>query len=105
MFNSLRQNNRLFCVIFFFKDSEVEEFFKIASAYLNISVFGPKKAIINGTIGDWEFQKNDLKPNEHSDPFWNETDKKLLLGDFNSLAHFLIASSGKKDAIEVLVND
>jgi hypothetical protein len=71
---------------------------------MNLNVFGPKKAIINGNLGDWEFLKEEFKtPTEKFDHYWNETDHKLILGDFNSLVNFLITNSGKKEAIESIV--
>ncbi|MGE4274209.1 MAG: SIR2 family protein [Desulfitobacterium sp.] len=104
IFNCLRINNRLFAMVFFFKDEEVENLYKLSSSYLNLSVFGPTKAIINGQLGEWEFNKEDLKPGESSDSFWDEAKSELLLGDFKKLVHFIISSSGKKDTIEVIVN-
>ena len=104
IFNCLRQNNRLSALVFFFKDEEVESLHKITSSYMNLNVFGPKKAIINGNLGEWEFSKTEFKtPTEKFDHYWNETDGKLILGDFNSLVSFLITNSGKKEAIESIV--
>ena len=72
---------------------------------MNLNVFGPKKAIINGNLGEWEFLelaefKNDKKQFDH---FWNEADATLTLGDFIALVNFLITNSGKKEAIESIV--
>lgn len=70
---------------------------------MNLNVFGPTKAIINGNLGEWDFFKTDLKSvTEKFDHYWNEADSKLTLGDFNSLANFLITNSGKKEAIDVI---
>ena len=104
IFNCLRQNNRLSAVVFFFKDEEVENLHKIASSYMNLNVFGPKKAIINGNLGEWEFLESEFKDNtEKYDHYWNKVDSKLSLGNFNSLVDFLITNSGKKEAIEAIV--
>jgi hypothetical protein len=104
IFNCLRQNNRLTALVFFFQDSEVESLHKHTSAYMNLNVFGPTKAIINGNLGEWEFLVSDLKSSgEKFDHYWNDVDKKLTLGDFNSLANFLITNSGKKEAIDTIV--
>ncbi|MCK4947536.1 MAG: SIR2 family protein [Candidatus Aureabacteria bacterium] len=103
-FNSLRQNNRLFILVFFYQDSEVEELFRVSSSYLNLTVFGPTKAIINGTLGEWEYNEDDLKPNEKSDSYWDTENKQLILGDFNQLINFLITNSGKKENIEAIAN-
>jgi hypothetical protein len=102
IFNCLRQNNRLTALVFFFQDSEVENLHKQTSSYMNLNVFGPTKAIINGNLGEWEYTA-DLKPNEKSDSYWNDIDKKFKLGDFNELVNFFITNSGKKEAIESIV--
>ncbi|WP_461643388.1 SIR2 family protein [Labilibaculum euxinus] len=103
IFNCLRQNNRLTVLVFFFQDSEVENLHKQTSSYMNLNVFGPTKAIINGNLGEWEYSASDLKPNEKPDSYWNTTDKKFTLGDFNKLVNFFITNSGKKEAIETIV--
>jgi hypothetical protein len=104
IFKCLRQNNRLSGLVFFYTDEEVERLHKITSSYMNLNVFGPKKAIINGNLGEWDFSKTEFKtPTEKFDHYWNDSDKKLILGDFNSLVNFLITNSGKKDAIESIV--
>ena len=104
IFNCLRQNNRLTALVFFFQDSEVESLHKQTSSYMNLNVFGPTKAIINGNLGEWEYTAGDLKPNEKSDSYWNSIDSKFKLGDFNELVNFFIANSGKKEAIESIVS-
>ncbi len=99
IFNCLRQNNRLTALVFFFQDSEVENLHKQTSSYMNLNVFGPTKAIINGNLGEWEYIEADLKPNERKD-YWDEGGAKFKLGDFNELVKFLISNSGRKEAIE-----
>jgi hypothetical protein len=104
IFNCLRQNNRLSAVVFFFKDDEVESLHNLTLPYMNLNVFGPTKAIINGNLGEWEFLESDFKnPTEKYDHYWNKTDNKLTLGDFNQLVNFLITNSGKKEAIESII--
>lgn len=103
IFNCLRQNNRLTALVFFFQDSEVENLHKQTSSYMNLNVFGPTKAIINGNLGEWEYSALDLKPNEKPDSFWNTADNHFKLGDFNELVNFFIMNSGKKEAIESIV--
>ncbi len=103
IFNCLRQNNRLTALVFFFQDAEVENLHRHTSSYMNLNVFGPTKAIINGNLGEWEFSKTEFKsPTEKFDHYWNEAENKFILGDFNSLANFLITNSGKKEAIETI---
>jgi hypothetical protein len=104
IFNCLRQNNRLTVLVFFFQDSEVENLHKQTSSYMNLNVFGPTKAIINGNLGEWEYLSSDLKvPSEKSDSYWNTRDNTFKLGDFNELVNFFIANSGKREAIESIV--
>lgn len=100
IFNCLRQNNRLTALVFFFQDSEVENLHNLTSSYMNLIVFGPKKAIVNGNLGEWHYSTEDLKPNEKSETFWNEETNTFKLGDFNELVNFLISNSGKREAIE-----
>lgn len=104
IFNSLRQNNRLSIVVFFFNDKEIEDLYSESSSYLNLTAFGPTKAIINGTLADWEYNADDLKPNESSVIYWDIEKNELLLGDFNKLSNFFITNSGSKEHIEVLAN-
>jgi len=103
IFNCLRQNNRLTVLVFFFQDSEVENLHKQTSSYMNLNVFGPKKAIINGNLGEWEYNPADLKTNEKSISFWDDGKSEFKLGDFNELVNFFITNSGKKEAIESIV--
>lgn len=90
--------------MFFFNDKEVEDLYSESSSYLNLTAFGPTKAIINGTMADWEFNSDDLKQNENSVTYWNDEKSELLLGDFNKLSDFFITNSGKKEHIEVVAN-
>jgi len=104
IFNCLRQNNRLFCIIFFYQDAEVENLQKLACSYMNLNVFGPTKAIVNGTLGEWEFRKDEIKEGEKEKIglYWEELGNKFKLGDFNEFVNFLITYSGKGELIEAL---
>lgn len=104
IFNSLRQNNRLFVVVFFFNDQEVLDLYEESSSYLNLTAFGPTKAVINGTLGDLEYNNEDLQSHENSNLYWDTGKNKLILGDFNQLSNFLITNSGRKENIEVIAN-
>mgnify|MGYP001594308735 CR=1 FL=1 len=86
IFNCLRQNNRLFGIVLFYQDSEVENLHKLTSSYMNLNVFGPTKAIVNGTLGEWEFKKDELKDTEKFDSYWDEKGKKFTRGASGLLA-------------------
>ncbi len=103
IFNCLRQNNRLFCIVLCFTDKEVENLHTLTkSSYMNLNVFGPKKAIVNGSLGDWTFDKTTLKDTEKFDTYWDAGKKELILGDFNQLVNFLITFSGKAELLDAL---
>ena len=87
-------------MVFFFQDTEVENLHKLTSSYMNLIVFGPTKAIVNGNLGEWQYSAEDLKPNEKSETYWDDEKKNFKLGDFNALVDFLISNSGKREAIE-----
>ena len=97
IFNGARQNKRLACVVFCFKDSEVETLAKFVSAYPNITVIGPSKAILNGSIFEWAYEKAQLRDGETSDLYFNEKLSQVTLGDFNALVPFLLQCSGRKE--------
>lgn len=100
IFNCLRQNNRLSCIVFCYQDSEVMNLHKLSSSFMNLSVFGPTKAMINGAIEDWKFDKTTIKDSEKYDSYWDEANKKFLLGDFNKLVDFLVTISGQTEPID-----
>ena len=102
IFNSLRQNTRLFIIDFSYSDSSVEDLYKLSSSFLNISAFGPKKAIINGELKEWVFTKDE---NENYDSYWDDDKGELIIGDFNKLVNFFITNSGKKETIEQIANE
>lgn len=105
IFNCLRQNNRLSVIVFFYNDEEVEKLQQLSAGYLNLTVFGPTKAIVNGVFGAWMFDKSELKPKESSSRFWCEQKNSLLLGDFAYLVDFLVANSGRQHEIEIATNE
>lgn len=105
IFNCLRQNNRLSVVVFFYNDTEVEKLQQLSAGYLNLTVFGPTKAIVNGVFGAWKFDKSELKPKGKSNSFWCEQKNSLLLGDFTYLVDFLVANSGRQHEIEITTHE
>jgi hypothetical protein len=105
IFNCLRQNNRLSIIVFFYADYEVERLHQIASGYLNLTAFGPTKAIVNGVLGKLNFVEAYLKLKENTNTYWDNENGKMLLGDFNHLVNFLVENSGRSGEIEVAVNE
>jgi hypothetical protein len=69
---------------------------------MNLNVFGPKKAIVTGTIGNWQFNKGENKDTEKYDSYWDEGKNEFKLGDFNQLVNFLITYSGKTELLDAL---
>jgi hypothetical protein len=102
IFNSLRQNNRLFIIVFSYTDSSVENLYKLSSSFLNISAFGPNKAIINGELKEWIFTEDE---SENHDSYWDYDNGELTIGDFNKLVNFFINNSGKKETIEHIIKN
>ena len=105
IFNSLRQNNRLHIVIFAFTDNTIEELYNLSSSYLNLSAFGPNKGIVTGQLTEWFINDDELKDDKNSNYYWDEDNKKLIVGDFSKLIEFIVANSGKKGTIEKLANE
>lgn len=101
IFNCLRQNNRLFCIALCFQDREVEVIQKLtSSSCLNLNVFGPKAAMVNGTFGNWTFDKASLTDTEKFELYWDEAKAELKLGDFNNLVDFLVKYSDKAELVD-----
>lgn len=102
IFNCLRQNKRLFCIVLFYRDEEVEHLRKLTASHMNLSAFGPTKALVGGTLAGWEFRKDELKEGEVAHHYYDEGAQKLKLGDFTHLVEFLIAASGRPELQAVL---
>ena len=71
----------------------------MAASHMNLNVFGPTKAIVNGTLYEWDFKKDGLKDKENFDSYFDEKNYKLKLGDFTELVNFFITSSGKTELL------
>lgn len=91
IFSALRENTLLFCVVFCYSDEQVNEMEKFSTTFLNLSVYGPTRGIVRGTVVEWDF------PEEQDDDTksYLYEGKELGLGDFSQLSEFLITSSGK----------
>lgn len=91
IFSALRENTLLFCLVFCYSDDQVNEMEKFSTTFLNLSVYGPNRGIIRGTVVEWEFPEEQ----DESTKSYLYEGKELGLGDFSQLAEFLITSSGK----------
>ncbi len=98
IFSSLRQNNRLHVICFLFSDSDLQKLKLQAERLPNLTLYGPKSAVIGGIFREWE-AKEDLITT-----YWNirepDTEKLFLLGDFNILVQYLLEISGRKVEVE-----
>jgi len=103
IYNALRNNNRLYVMVFCYDDDQVEAMKTIATSFTNICVTGPKKVIFNGVLKAWEY--NDSEDKDIADGmYWDKTEERFLLGDFIKLIGFLVENSGRKNIIEELAN-
>lgn len=102
IFKCLRQNNRLFVIAFIYSNSSVENLYRLSSSFLNISAYGPNKAITNGELKEWIFTKDE---DEDFESYWDDSRCELTIGNFNNLVNFIITNSGKKETIEQIAND
>ena len=100
--NSLRQNNRLFVSVFFYRDEDIENLNSFCSPYLNLHAFSPSKAIINGELGEWEMSIEQDSEKDVS-AFWDENSSAFTLGDFTNLVKFIVASSGKQNDLGKII--
>lgn len=91
IFNALRENTLLFCIVFCYSDEQVNEMEKFSTTFLNLSIYGPTKGIVRGTVVEWDFPKEQ----DDDTKSYLYKGKALGLGDFSQLAEFLITSSGK----------
>ncbi len=91
IFDSLRKNNRLHMLSFFYSDTVLEDLYNNGNSFMNFSGYGPKRGMIKGNLVEWKKTKSDAL----LDRFWDEKSNKLKLGDFKELVNFLLACSGK----------
>lgn len=102
VFNCLRQNPRLYIIVFCFTDTQVTMLEEYGKSYLNFCVMGPKTLIINGQKSIWAFDDK-TGTIEKSELFWNKTSEQFLLGNFIKLVEFLISNSGKSRIVEDII--
>lgn len=98
--DSLKQNNRLHIIGFFFSDEDLMKICELGT-FLNLTAIGPRKAIIRGFLGEWKKAKSDYL----LDNFWDVGGNRLKIGDFKEMVKFLMAISGKQEKIEEVVKE
>lgn len=103
IFNALRQNKRLYVMVFCFSDMQVDEMITYATAYMNLCVMGPKRIIINGIEREW-IHDNIVDTDAGYSLYWDDAKEEFILGDFRNLIEFLIENSGRKSMIEEIIN-
>jgi hypothetical protein len=103
IFNALRQNKRLYVMVFCYADEQVETMNPYANSHMNLCIMGPKKMILNGIEREWLFDTTDDE-DLCSGLYWNETKQTFELGDFRRLIGFLIENSGRKSMVEEIAN-
>ena len=101
--NAMRQNKRLYVMVFCFSDNQVDEMSSYATAYMNLCVMGPTKMISNGIEREWMYDGSSNAEVAYK-LYWDETKGEFILGDFRKLIEFLIENSGRKSMIEEIVN-
>jgi hypothetical protein len=101
IYDSLKQNNRLHIIGFFYADSDLEKIRKHGTTFVNLSAYGPKKALINGNLGEWKKDKSDVL----LEKCWDNDKSEINIGDFKNLVNLLLVCSGKKEKIEKDIKD
>ena len=100
IFNGLKQNNRLHVVTFLYDDLSFQKIKTFAEKIPNLSLLGPKSAVIGGRYGEWEADDS------LETIYWNIRDingtptKVCTLGDFNILVNYFLEISGRKIEVE-----
>lgn len=97
IFNALKQNNRLNAICFLFGDESLKKIKPYAERILNLTLYGPKSAVIGGMFREWNADKDLIST------YWNERGKDgkvCTLGDFNILVNYLLETSGRKIEVE-----
>ena len=93
IFSSLRQNNRLHAITFLFDNESLEKIRPHAERIPNLALYGPNSAVIGGIYGDWSVYDDNFERT-----YWK--DKRLTLGDFDTLVNYLLEISGRKNDVE-----
>lgn len=101
LYGALRNNNRLYVIVFCYSDAQVEAMESHAAAHTNLCITGPSQVITNGTKKEWIYNRVKEK-DDGVGTYWESGLFKL--GDFKNLSNFLIENSGRKSIVEEIVN-
>lgn len=103
IFNSLRQNKRLYVMVLCYTDEQVDKMSVYATTYMNLCVMGPKRVITNGIEKSWIYDDS-ADADAGYGLYWDKAKEEFLLGDFRKLIDFLIENSARKSMIEEIAN-
>jgi len=98
IFQALRANKRLAVTALVFGE-EIEEgktrvlnqsLIKYGSDHPNLSILGPDKAVIGGTVSKWEMETtSSLNQYDNISSYWESVNNFFTLGDFTKFSLFL----------------
>lgn len=103
IYECLRQNPRLYVVVFCYRDEEVQVLEDYGKSYLNLCAYGPRKALVNGMIFEWEYDDSEDEA-EKPEIYWDSAKSECIIGDFKKMINFIIENSGQKSLIEERLN-
>ena len=103
IFNSMRENKRLYVMVFCFSDDQLIEMSSYTTAHMNLCVMSPKRIIVNGIEKEWEYDDS-IDADGGYKLYWDQAKAEFILGDFRKLIEFLIENSGRKSMIEEIAN-
>lgn len=95
----LRQNARLYVVVFCYKDEDVQTLESYGKSHLNLGAYGPTKVLANGIIYEWEYDDTEDEA-EKPELYWDAVESKCVIGDFKKMIKFIIDNSGQKTYAE-----
>jgi len=90
IFSSLTQNNRLHIIAFFYNDDPINKIVNTHKNFPNLTMIGRNIASISGVCAKWGSTEKD----PILDPFWDNEEKSIFLGDYKKLVEFLTLCSG-----------
>ena len=90
VFEGLRNNTRLAVVVVLYEPlAKAERLLSRAPGLRNLLIYGPDSACLGGVSGKWSTSLKTPPESMGSWPFWAESDKRFILGDFSALTNFL----------------